>query len=228
MRARFAFLTAGDAYEVQVPDATDPHPGSYGAFLYGELPRALVYEPDSHRIDPASDPALIPLAEGRAHGADVAAYRARERPSTIIGFWRVAGGYVHTYMDDMVGLASGCGTPDPMALLRNVLRAVSVSQTRFGPFAAIAAPLRTADPRDPLLRDRVTFSIGGRAAESTLVFRREPGWSREGRSFQTDEAMAEIRITTAGQIAVSAYGPPAEIGRLEQDAATAAASLAPL
>jgi hypothetical protein len=230
MLAQFSFITAGQAYEVELPPGAGPLAESSGVFTAGELPRPLIYEPRGGRIDPNADPSLAPAFNGTSNGQRLFGYYVRQTPPIVAAFWHLKDGYVHTFMDDLVANPAGCDTqPDLVALLKEAVEHISVAETPYGPFAAFTSPLAPGDPRDLMHRDLATFFIDeGRDAGSVLRLRKEPAWAREGEAVSTDSNSAEVTVTTGLRVAVQARGPRHAAERLKRYASTAASSLTPL
>jgi hypothetical protein len=227
MLARINFMTAGEAYEVELPDSTDPVPESTAAFAIGGLTRELIFEPAAQRRDPDADPLLMPLFSGTAHGRPVSAYRVRQSPPLLAAFWRLQTGYLHTYIDSLVAPRKGCDTADLGSMLKDIVQHVAVSDTPHGPFVAISAPLAPGDQREQPQRDSVRFTVHGPAGDaSELTFRREPPWAREGKSVRRNEnEVAEVGVTTPMQVAVTARGHRDAVDALDGFASSAAESL---
>ncbi len=57
------------------------------------------------------------------------------------------------YVDELVAWPEECGKSSSIDLLKELVRGVTVSEGRYGPFAALSGVLRPADPRDPMLRE---------------------------------------------------------------------------
>jgi hypothetical protein len=228
MRSQFMFMTSGEAYELDLPSGLATMPESSGAFRIGNLTRDLIFEPGERRQDPDRDQQLVRIFTGVAHGRQVAGYRVRQSPALLVAFWRVRGGYVHTFVDGLVAMEGGCDADLP-AMLKEVVSDIAISDTRHGPFAALSGSLGRADPREPSLRDRVTFrGQDAPGAWNALVVRKEPPWARAGNSVVQDDTVAEARTTTAANVAVVAMGSPERVEQLKSHSANAANSLTPL
>jgi hypothetical protein len=228
MRSKFMFMTSGEAYELDLPAGLAPTPESSGTFSIGNLTRPLIFEPSDRRQDPDRDQQLVRIFTGVAHGRSVAGYRVRQTPALLVAFWQVRGGYVHTFVDSLVAMEGGCDADLP-AMLKELVSHIAIADSPHGPFAALSGPLGPPDPREPSLRDRVTFR-GEDAPDSwnTLVVRREPPWARTGTSVVEDDTVFEARATTSGNVSVIVFGNPGRREQLKSHAVDAASTLTPL
>jgi hypothetical protein len=229
MLAQFNFMTAGEAYEVELPAGADPVPETTGVFTVGDIARDLTFEPARQRRNPDADPQFVPLFTGTANGRRVTGYRVRQSPPMVAAFWRVKGGFVHTFIDDLVTMPEGCHNTDLVTILKQVVKKISVSESAHGPFVALSDPLGLPDPRESELRDRATFRTRDRAGSwSVLFLRKEPPWARAGKSVKRQDALGEVVVTTAAEIAVVAQGNVERVDELDAHASKAARTLTPL
>jgi hypothetical protein len=227
MRTTTGFLSGRDAFELDLPDEIDPRPLMQSVIIFDGGPRTVIYEPAQWRPDPNGDPSFVRRFDMRTPPSVATVYRTREEPSYVAAFWRVADGWVNTFVDDQ----TGCGA-DLEGAMKVLLSHVSVRERRFGraqtasPTLDLTAPVEPGDPRDAVQRDMIKFlPRQGDATEVTL--RRMPDWAREGRTTRSFSALVEASVATAAQVEVTVSGPPDAVERLRGQADAVAASLVP-
>lgn len=217
MKTRLAFLLADREFEADLPDGYDLEPRAEATInAFGGV-RTIGYTPARFVNDP-SLPELRHIYDATTRdGVPISVYERRGEPPTLSVVWKLADGYLCTFMDE------------PTATLKALEAAISDVDLSAG-FSGVPrvtlGVFGRGDQREPTYRD--TLYLAPRSQDRSglpeLSFTDWPAGTPTSR-VSTVDRWAETSRTTRAGVRVALTGPSSMVAEMEREVARMADSL---